>query len=54
MHSVSKAKFGAADIYSGGTGYHSFTQMQQQQNGIGPVTDASMFSSRVSASSIGN
>uniref|UniRef100_A0A0E0IRG5 CG-1 domain-containing protein n=1 Tax=Oryza nivara TaxID=4536 RepID=A0A0E0IRG5_ORYNI len=39
---------------SGGTGYHSFTQMQQQQNGIGPVTDASMFSSRVSASSIGN
>ncbi|KAF0928412.1 hypothetical protein E2562_003230, partial [Oryza meyeriana var. granulata] len=44
-----------SDIYSGGTGYHSFTQMQQQQqNGIGPVIDASVFSSHVPASSIGN
>ncbi|KAL5230741.1 hypothetical protein ABZP36_029517 [Zizania latifolia] len=43
-----------SDTYSGGTGYHSFTQMQQQQNGIGPMNDASVFSSRVPASSIGN
>ncbi|XP_040384011.1 calmodulin-binding transcription activator 3-like isoform X1 [Oryza brachyantha] len=44
----------SADIYSGGAGYNSFTQMQHQQNGIGPVIDASMFSSHVPASSIGN
>ncbi|KAG8091397.1 hypothetical protein GUJ93_ZPchr0012g21134, partial [Zizania palustris] len=43
-----------SDTYSGGTGHHSFTQMQQQQNGIGPVIDASVFSSHVPASSIGN
>uniref|UniRef100_A0A0D9XJ43 CG-1 domain-containing protein n=1 Tax=Leersia perrieri TaxID=77586 RepID=A0A0D9XJ43_9ORYZ len=55
MHSVSKAKFGATDIYSGGTGYYPFTQMQQQQqNGIGSVIDASVFSSPIPASSIGN
>jgi hypothetical protein len=54
MHSVSKAKFGAADIYSGGAGYNSFTQMQQHQNGVGPVIHPPIFSSYGPASSIGN
>jgi hypothetical protein len=53
MHSVSKAKFGAADIYSGGTGYHAFSGIQQHENGGGSVIDASVFSSCVSASSVG-
>jgi hypothetical protein len=54
MHRISKAKFGAADIYPGGAGYHSFTRMQQHENGIGPVIDSSVFSSYTPASSIGN
>jgi len=54
MHRISKAKFGAADIYSGGAGYHSFTGMQQHENGTGPVIDSSVFSSYTPASSIGN
>ena len=53
MHSVSKAKFGAADIYSGGTGYHSISRIQQHENGGGPVIDASVFSSYIPASSVG-
>jgi len=54
MHRISKAKFGAADIYSGGAGYDSFTSMQQHENGTGPVIDSSVFSSYTPASSIGN
>jgi hypothetical protein len=54
MHRISKAKFGAADIYSGGAGYDSFTWMQQHENGTGPVIDSSLFSSYTPASSIGN
>ncbi|KAG2538400.1 hypothetical protein PVAP13_9NG356600 [Panicum virgatum] len=44
----------SADIYSGGAGYHSFTGMQQHENGTGPVIDSSVFSSYTPASSIGN
>jgi len=43
-----------SDIYSGGAGYHSFTGMQQHENGTGPVIDSSIFSSYTPASSIGN
>jgi len=43
-----------SDIYSGGAGYHSFTGMQQHENGTGPVIDSSVFSSYTPASSIGN
>ncbi|CAL4924676.1 unnamed protein product [Urochloa decumbens] len=44
----------SADIYSGGAGYHSFTGMQQHENGTGPVIGSSVFSSYTPASSIGN
>jgi hypothetical protein len=54
MHRISKAKFGAADIYSGGAGYNSFPWMQQHENGAGPVIDSSAFSSYTPASSAGN
>jgi hypothetical protein len=53
MHSVSKAKFAAADIYSGGAGYHSISGIQQHENGGGSVIDASVFSSYAPASSVG-
>lgn len=53
MHSVSKAKFGAADIYSGGAGYHSISRMQQHENGGGSIIDASVVSSYSPASSVG-
>jgi hypothetical protein len=43
-----------SDIYSGGAGYHSFTRVQQHENGTGPVIDSSVFSSYTPASSIGN
>ncbi|CAN6311345.1 unnamed protein product [Urochloa humidicola] len=43
-----------SDIYPGGAGYHSFTGMQQHENGTGPVIDSSVFSSYTPASSIGN
>ncbi|KAG2549472.1 calmodulin-binding transcription activator 3-like isoform X2 [Panicum virgatum] len=43
-----------SDIYSGGAGYHSFTGMQQHENGTGPVIDSSVFSPYTPASSIGN
>jgi hypothetical protein len=33
---ISKAKFGASDIYSGGVRYDSFTWMKQHENGTGP------------------
>ncbi|ONM01033.1 Calmodulin-binding transcription activator 2 [Zea mays] len=49
-----ESEFGAADIYSGGAGYDSFTWMQQHENGTGPVIDSSLFSSYTPASSIGN
>ncbi|KAL6867691.1 hypothetical protein ACP4OV_015715 [Aristida adscensionis] len=52
--SVSKAKFAAADIYSGGARYYPFSGMQQHENGGGPVMDASVLSSYVPASSVGN
>ncbi|KAM0842788.1 hypothetical protein ACQ4PT_058141 [Festuca glaucescens] len=42
-----------SDIYSGGAGYNSFTQMQQHQNGVGPVIHPPIFSSYGPASSIG-
>ncbi|KQJ96510.1 calmodulin-binding transcription activator 3 isoform X2 [Brachypodium distachyon] len=42
-----------SDIYSGGAGYDSFTQMQQLQNGIGPMIHTSINSSYAPASSIG-
>ncbi|CAL4921216.1 unnamed protein product [Urochloa decumbens] len=44
----------SADIYSGGTGYHPFSWTQQHENGGGPVMGASIQSSYVPASSIGN
>nr|CAB3499799.1 unnamed protein product [Digitaria exilis] len=44
----------SADIYSGGAGYHSFTRMQQHENGTGPVIDSSVFGSYTPGSSIGN
>lgn len=53
MHRISKAKFGAADTYSGGAGYNSFPWMQQHENGAGPVIDSSVFSS-YTPSSTGN
>ncbi|CAM0957074.1 unnamed protein product [Alopecurus aequalis] len=43
----------SADIYSGGAGYNSFTQMQQHQNGVGPVIHPPIFTSYGPASSIG-
>ncbi|XP_047089718.1 calmodulin-binding transcription activator 3-like [Lolium rigidum] len=43
-----------SDIYSGGTGYHSISGIQQHENGGGSVIDASVFSSCVSASSVGD
>ncbi|CAM0871794.1 unnamed protein product [Alopecurus aequalis] len=43
-----------SDIYSGGAGYHSISGIQQHENGGGPVIDASVFSSYIPASSIGN
>ncbi|OQU91909.1 calmodulin-binding transcription activator 3 isoform X1 [Sorghum bicolor] len=43
----------SADIYSG-AGYNSFTWMQQHENGTGPVTNSSVFSSYTPASSVGN
>ncbi|XP_062201029.1 calmodulin-binding transcription activator 1-like isoform X2 [Phragmites australis] len=42
-----------SDTYSGGAGYHSFTWMQQHENGIGPVIDSSVLSS-FTPSSIGD
>lgn len=53
IHSISKAKFGAADIYSGGARYNSFSRMRQHENGGGSVIDDSIFSSYVPASSVG-
>ncbi|KAG8097154.1 hypothetical protein GUJ93_ZPchr0013g34935 [Zizania palustris] len=44
----------SADIYSGGARYHSFSQMQQHENGGGSVIDASMFSYYVPALSVGS
>ncbi|KAM0910280.1 hypothetical protein ACQ4PT_014267 [Festuca glaucescens] len=44
----------SADIYSGGTGYHSISGIQQHENGGGSVIDASVFSSCVPASSVGD
>jgi len=53
MHSVSKAKFAAADIYSGGAGYHPFSWTQQHENGGGPVMGASILSSYIPAPFVG-
>jgi hypothetical protein len=53
MHSVSKAKFAAADIYSGGAGYHPFSRVQQHENGGGPVIDSAILSSYITAPSGG-
>ncbi|KAL5217865.1 hypothetical protein ABZP36_018549 [Zizania latifolia] len=44
----------SADIYSGGARYHSFSRMQQHENGGGSVIDASIFSSYVPALSVGS
>jgi calmodulin-binding transcription activator len=54
MHRISKAKFGAADIYSGGAGHDSFTWVQQHENGTGPMIASSVFSSYTPALSIGD
>ncbi|KAF0911202.1 hypothetical protein E2562_007974 [Oryza meyeriana var. granulata] len=43
-----------SDIYSGGAGYHSFSRMQQHENGGGSVIDDSIFSSYIPASSVGS
>ncbi|KAL6648662.1 hypothetical protein ACP70R_012886 [Stipagrostis hirtigluma subsp. patula] len=51
--SVSKAKFAAADIYSGGARYYPFSRMQQHENGGGPVMGASVLSSNAPALSVG-
>jgi len=53
MHSVSKAKFAAAYIYSGGAGYHPFSWTQQHENGAGPVMGASILSSYIPALIVG-
>ncbi|KAG8073805.1 hypothetical protein GUJ93_ZPchr0006g45289 [Zizania palustris] len=43
-----------SDIYSGGARYHSFSRMQQHENGGGSVIDSSIFSSYVPALSVGS
>jgi hypothetical protein len=53
MHSVSKAKLAAADIYSGGAGYYPFSRVQQHENGGGPMIGSSILSSYIPAPSAG-